>query len=330
MRKIKTLRMISKRVSSFRPRPLTLVVVGLAVLLALVPVLAHMLGHNYPITVMTRIVILAIAAVSLNIILGYGGLVSLGHAAFLGVGAYTVGIMASHGIVSGYLQWPLAIAASALAALVIGALSLRTRGVYFIMVTLAFAQMVYFVSIGLDAYGGEDGLRLPQRSQFGDALRLSNRMLFYYLCLGLLFASIALVARLARSRFGIVLRGAAMNERRMRALGFPVYRYQLAAFVIAGTLSGLAGILLANHGDFISPSMMSWTRSADLIIMVVLGGMGTAVGPLLGALVFMLAEEGLSSITTYWQLIFGPLVLIFVRFIGTGLAGLIPGSTERA
>ena len=307
-----------------------IVIGALALLLLLVPLLAGIVGNNYPITVMTRIVILATAAVSLNIILGYGGLVSLGHAAFLGVGGYTVAVMASHSVVSGLLQWPVAIAASALAALVIGALSLRTRGVYFIMVTLAFAQMVYFVSIGLDAYGGEDGLILSRRSQFGDLLRLSNRTLFYYLCLAVLFAAMALVARLARSRFGMVLRGAAMNERRMRALGFPVYRYQLAAFVIAGTLSGLAGILLANHTEFVSPSMMHWTRSADLIIMVVLGGMGTAIGPLLGALGFMLAEEALSNITTYWQLIFGPLVLIFVRFIGTGLAGLIPGSADDA
>ena len=307
------------------------IVIGtLAVLLVLVPLFAGMVGNNYPIIVMTRVVILAIAAVSLNIILGYGGLVSLGHAAFLGVGGYTVAIMASHSVTSGLWQWPAAIVASALAALVIGALSLRTRGVYFIMVTLAFAQMVYFVSIGLDAYGGEDGLILSRRSQFGDLVRLSNRTLFYYLCLAALFAAMALVARLARSRFGMVLRGAAMNERRMRALGFPVYRYQLAAFVIAGTLSGLAGVLLANHTEFVSPSMMHWTRSADLIIMVVLGGMGTTIGPLLGALAFMLAEEALSNITTYWQLIFGPLVLIFVRFIGTGLAGLIPGSAEDA
>jgi branched-chain amino acid transport system permease protein len=311
-------------------RPRAIAIGVLAMLLALVPLFADMVGNNYPITVMTRIVILAIAAVSLNIILGYGGLVSLGHAAFLGIGGYTVGIMASHGVVSALLQWPLAIVASALAALVIGALSLRTRGVYFIMVTLAFAQMVYFVSIGLDAYGGEDGLILSRRSQLGDLLRLSNRTLFYYLCLALLFVSMGLVARLARSRFGMVLRGAAVNERRMRALGFPVYRYQLAAFVIAGTLSGVAGILLANHTEFVSPSMMHWTRSADLIIMVVLGGMGTAIGPLLGALAFMLAEEALSNITTYWQLIFGPLILIFVRFIGTGLAGLIPGSADNA
>jgi branched-chain amino acid transport system permease protein len=292
----------------------------------LAPLTATFVGNDYPLIVLTRVLILAMAAVSLDLILGYGGMVSLGHAAFLGIGAYAVGIMTAQDVTSGVLQWPLAILAAAVAALVIGALSLRTRGVYFILVTLAFAQMVYFLSVGLDAYGGEDGLVIPTRSQFG-LLNLTNRTTFYFLCLALLVATIALVAHLARTRFGMVLRGAAMNERRMRALGFPVYRYRLAAFVIAGALCGLAGILLANHSEFVSPSVMNWGRSADLIIMVVLGGMGSAVGPLLGAMVFMLAEETLSHVTTYWQLVFGPLILIFVRFARSGLVGLFP---ERA
>jgi branched-chain amino acid transport system permease protein len=266
------------------------------------------------------------AAVSLDLILGYGGMVSLGHAAFLGIGAYAIGIMTAEGVTSGFVQWPIAIFAAAIAALVIGALSLRTRGVYFILVTLAFAQMVYFISVGLDVYGGDDGLVISTRSQLG-LLNLANRTIFYFLCLALLIATIALVAHLARTRFGLVLRGAAMNERRMRALGFPVYRYRLAAFVIAGALCGLAGVLLANQSEFVSPSVMNWGRSADLIIMVVLGGMGSAIGPLLGAMIFMLAEETLSHLTTYWQLIFGPLILIFVRFARSGLVGLFP---ERA
>jgi branched-chain amino acid transport system permease protein len=287
---------------------------------------ATFVGNDYPLIVLTRVLILAMAAVSLDLILGYGGMVSLGHAAFLGIGAYAVGIMTAQDVTSGFLQWPLAILAAAVAALVIGALSLRTRGVYFILVTLAFAQMVYFLSVGLDAYGGEDGLVIPTRSQFG-LLNLTNRTTFYFLCLALLAATIALVAHLARTRFGMVLRGAAMNERRMRALGFPVYRYRLAAFVIAGALCGLAGILLANHSEFVSPSVMNWGRSADLIIMVVLGGMGSAIGPLLGAMVFMLAEETLSHVTTYWQLVFGPLILIFVRFARSGLVGLFPERT---
>ncbi|MEA2758913.1 MAG: branched-chain amino acid transport system permease protein [Methylobacteriaceae bacterium] len=309
-----------------QPSPRFLLTCALLLLLALAPLSATFVGNDYPLIVLTRVVILAMAAVSLDLILGYGGMVSLGHAAFLGIGAYAVGIMTAQDVTSGFLQWPLAILAAAVAALVIGALSLRTRGVYFILVTLAFAQMVYFLSVGLDAYGGEDGLVIPTRSQFG-LLNLTNRTTFYFLCLALLVATIALVAHLARTRFGMVLRGAAMNERRMRALGFPVYRYRLAAFVIAGALCGLAGILLANHSEFVSPSVMNWGRSADLIIMVVLGGMGSAVGPLLGAMVFMLAEETLSHVTTYWQLVFGPLILIFVRFARSGLVGLFP---ERA
>jgi branched-chain amino acid transport system permease protein len=298
----------------------------LALLLAFAPVLANFAGNDYLLIVLTRVLILAMAAVSLDLILGYGGMVSLGHAAFLGIGAYAVGIMTAEGVTSGFIQWPIAILAAAIAALIIGALSLRTRGVYFILVTLAFAQMVYFVSVGLDVYGGEDGLVISTRSQLG-LLNLGNRTVFYLVCLALLAGTVALVAHLARTRFGLVLRGAAMNERRMRALGFPVYRYRLAAFVIAGALCGLAGVLLANHSEFVSPSVMNWGRSADLIIMVVLGGMGSAIGPLLGAMVFMLAEETLSHLTTYWQLIFGPLILIFVRFARSGLVGLFP---ERA
>jgi branched-chain amino acid transport system permease protein len=308
-----------------RPSPRFVLAATLLILLPFAPLLASFLGNDYPLIVLTRVLILAMAAVSLDLILGYGGMVSLGHAAFLGIGAYAIGIMTAEGVTSALVQWPLAILAAAIAALVIGALSLRTRGVYFILVTLAFAQMVYFVSVGLDVYGGDDGLVISTRSQLG-LLNLGNRTIFYFLCLALLIATIALVAHLARTRFGLVLRGAAMNERRMRALGFPVYRYRLAAFVIAGALCGLAGVLLANHSEFVSPSVMSWGRSADLIIMVILGGMCSAIGPLLGAMVFMLAEETLSHLTTYWQLIFGPLILIFVRFARSGLIGLFPES----
>jgi branched-chain amino acid transport system permease protein len=306
-----------------RPPPRVALACVLFLLLLLAPVATIVVGNDYPLIVLTRIVILGMAAVSLDLILGYGGLVSLGHAAFFGIGAYAIGIMTAEDMTFGFLQWPLAILAAAFAALIIGALSLRTRGVYFILVTLAFAQMVYFVSVGLDVYGGEDGLVIPTRSKFG-FINLSNRTTFYFLCLILLFAAIALVAHLARTRFGLVLRGATMNERRMRALGFPVYRYRLAAFVIAGAMCALAGILAANHSEFVSPSIMNWGRSADLIIMVVLGGMGSAIGPLIGAVVFMLAEEILSHVTTYWQLIFGPLILIFVRFARSGLVGLFP------
>jgi len=303
--------------------PSLLVGLTLVGLLAAVPLAAGLIGNDYLMTVMTRVVIYAIAAVSLNIVLGYGGLVSLGHAAFIGMGGYAIGILAANGVTSAWAQWPLAVAASAAAAAIIGALSLRTRGVYFIMVTLAFSQMVYFVFVGLDAYGGDDGLITPRST----GLDLSNRTTFYLLCLAILAAAMGGVARLARSRFGLVLRGAAQNERRMVALGFPVMRYRLAAFIISGALCGLAGVLFANHNEFISPSAIQWSQSAELIVMVVLGGMGTTLGPLLGALAFLLAQEALSSVTTYWQLIIGPLILIFVRFAGAGLAGLIPGAS---
>lgn len=303
--------------------PSLLVGLTLVGLLAAVPLAAGLIGNDYLMTVMTRVVIYAIAAVSLNIVLGYGGLVSLGHAAFIGMGGYAIGILAVNGVTSAWAQWPLAVAASAAAAAIIGALSLRTRGVYFIMVTLAFSQMVYFVFVGLDAYGGDDGLITPRST----GLDLSNRTTFYLLCLAILAAAMGGVARLARSRFGLVLRGAAQNERRMVALGFPVMRYRLAAFIISGALCGLAGVLFANHNEFISPSAIQWSQSAELIVMVVLGGMGTTLGPLLGALAFLLAQEALSSVTTYWQLIIGPLILIFVRFAGAGLAGLIPGAS---
>jgi branched-chain amino acid transport system permease protein len=220
------------------------------------------------------------------------------------------------------MQWPLALCVSALFALVIGALSLRTRGVYFIMITLAFGQMIYYVGVSLDRYGGDDGLTINRRSQFG-LLNLSNKVVFYYLCLALLLGTIFLIYRIVNSRFGTVIRGAFSNEARMRTIGFPIFRYRLACFVIAGTLCGLAGVLLANHTDFISPAMMHWTRSGDLIVMVVLGGMGSPFGPLIGAVVLLVLEEALSGITEYWQIILGPLLLLVVIFARGGIDGLL-------
>ena len=204
----------------------------------------------------------------------------------------------------------------------IGALSLRTRGVYFIMITLAFAQMLYYVAVSLDRYGADDGLTIYRRSQFG-LLNLSNKVVFYYLCFALLLVVIFLVARLVNSRFGMVIRGATSNERRMRAIGFPIFRYRLVCFVIAGVLCGLAGILLANHTDFVSPAMMHWTRSGDLIVMVVLGGMGSTFGPLIGAVALLVLEEALSGITEFWQIILGPLLLLIVLFARGGIDGLL-------
>ena len=307
--------------AQFRPRDVVVAVVLAG--MALLPLHAALTGNSFLMSLCTRIIILAMAAVSLNLIMGFGGMVSFGHAAYLGIGGYVVGILAKEGVDSGFLQWPLALAASALFALAVGSLSLRTRGVYFIMITLAFTQMLYYVAIGLDRYGGDDGMTIYRRSQFGGLLDLSNRTAFFYLCLVLLLLTSCLIWRIVNSRFGMVIRGARSNERRMRAIGFPTYRYKLVCFVIAGTLCGLAGVLLANHTDFINPAMMHWTRSGDLIVMAVLGGMGTVLGPVLGALALLVLEEVLSGVTEYWQIIIGPIFLLVVLFARGGIDGLL-------
>ncbi len=310
--------------ASLTPR-VAINVVVLAVL-ALVPVYAALTGDPFAMTLFTRVLIMAMAALSLNLIMGFGGMVSFGHAAYIGIGGYAVGILAKEGIGSGFVQWPAAIAASALYALVVGALSLRTRGVYFIMITLAFAQMVYYVAIGLDRYGGDDGLTISKRSRFGGLVNLDNKTLFYYLCFALLLGCIYLVWRLVNSRFGLVIQGARSNERRMRAIGFPTFRYKLLCFVIAGAMCGLAGALLANHTNFISPAMMHWTRSGDLMVMAVLGGMHAMFGPLIGAMTFLLLEEALSRVTEYPNLILGPLLLMVALYVRGGIDGLLPGA----
>src|ERR1044071_4606660 len=301
----------------------TLAAIVLLAALVLLPVYVEFTGNRFLLTLFTRIIILAMAAVSLNLILGYGGMMSFGHAVYLGIGGYSVGMLAHEGIYSGFVPWPVALAASALFALVIGALSLRTRGVYFIMITLAFAQMAYYVVAGLARYGGDDGLTIYKRSEFGGLINLSNKTTFYYVCLVSLYACIYFVWRLVNSRFGLVVRGARSNETRMRAIGFPTYRYRLTCFVIAGTMCGLSGALIANHTDFVSPSMMYWTRSGDLIVMVVLGGMASSFGPLIGAVALLVLEEELSGITEYWQIILGPLLLLVVLFARGGIDGLL-------
>src|SRR5262249_34652351 len=267
----------------------------------------------------------AMGAVNLNLIMGFGGMASFGHAAYLGIGGYVVGILAKEGLNSGFLQWPLALAVSALFALAVGAPSARTAAVDFSMITLAFAQMIYYVAIGLDRYGGDDGMTICKRSQFGERMSVSNKTAFYYLCLTLLIATVYLVWRMVNSRFGMVIQGARSNDRRMRAIGFPTYRYKLTCFVIAGTICGLAGALLANHTDFISPATMHWTRSGDLIVMAVLGGMGTVLGPVLGAAGFLLLEESLSTLTEHATLILGPFLLLTALYVQGGIDGVLAG-----
>jgi len=302
----------------------SLATLALLLLLALVPVYASVFDQAFYLQLFARIMILAIAAISLDLIMGYGGMVSFGHACYLGLGAYSVGILAHHGITDGFVQWGVALGLSALVALLIGAVSIRTSGVYFIMITLAFAQMLYFLGVSLKAYGGDDGLTINQRSDFGRLLDLSNTTVFYYVVLAVLAGALFLCHRFVNARFGMVLRGTRSNERRMRAVGFSTFRYRLVAFVIAGTLCGLAGALLANLTQYASPAYMSWPRSGELIIMVVLGGMGSLSGALFGAVAFLLLEEWLAEMTTHWMAILGPILVCLVLFARRGIFGLLP------
>jgi branched-chain amino acid transport system permease protein len=241
-----------------------------------------------------------------------------------------VGILSANGLQSGWLQWPVAIAASVLWAALVGALSLRTRGVYFIMITLAFAQLVYYVSAGLEAYGADDGLNIS-RSRFPGLIDLRDKASFYWLCFVLLLGTLWFCGRFANSRFGFVLRGAKSNDQRMMALGFPVFRYRLAAFTLSGAFGGLAGILLANEGAYVSPAMMSWVKSGDLIVIVVLGGMGTLFGPLYGTIAFFVLEESLKPLLDlgrkgwgeYWQIVFGPMLVLIALYARGGIDSLL-------
>jgi len=253
-------------------------------------------------------------------------MVSFGHAAYLGLGAYAVAIPAHYGIQSGLLQWPLAIVLSGAVALLIGAVSLRTSGVSFIMITLAFAQMLYYLGISINAWGADDGMRLARRSQFAGALDLANPYVFYYVVLGILAALLWLGHRLIHARFGTVVRAARSNEARMQAIGFSTFRYKLVAFAIAGAVCGLAGALLANQTEYLTPSYMHWTRSGDIMVMVILGGMGTLFGPVLGAVALLLLEDLLSAWTVHWQVVLGPLLVLVVLYGRGGLYGLLPGT----
>lgn len=312
-------------------KPTTLTTTILLVIFAIVPFAAPALGEAFYVDVFARIMIWSIAAVGLNLILGYGGMVSFGHAAYIGIGGYTVAIFGFHEINNGFIQWPVALLISGLAALVFGAISLRTRGVYFIMITLAFAQMVFFLSASADKYGSNDGLNLWNRSNFpigGVEISIDDEKVFYYLTFAVLLLVIYLTRRLVGSRFGKIIQGARSNETRLQSVGVPTYLYRLTAFVISGVICGLAGVLQANFERFVSPDMMDWPRSGELMFMVILGGMGTLFGPVLGATVFLVLSEVLSSLTIHWHLIFGPLLILLVLYVRGGLTGLI-GLFER-
>ena len=306
-------------------QPRTIILAIGLLLLALVPPIAGMLNQPFYLDLLRRMMIFAIAAVSLNLILGYGGMVSFGHAAYLGIGAYAVGIFAHYGVTNGYLQWLVAIGASAMVALVIGAISIRTSGIYFIMITLAFTQMLYYLGVSIEEYGGDDGMRLPARSQFPGLVNLDDPTVFYYVVLVLLVAAVWITSRIVNSRFGMVIRAAKSNDARTRSIGFSPYLYRLAAFVIAGAMCGLAGALLVNHTAYLTPEFMNWTRSGELMFMVIMGGMSTAAGPVLGAFALLLLEDVLSALTQHWQIILGPILVLVVLFARRGLAGLLPG-----
>ena len=285
------------------------------------PFVANAIGEAFYIALATRILIFAIAATSLNLILGFGGMVSFGHAAFLGVGAYTVAILTQMGLTDAWLVWPVAMLVAGLFAFLIGAVSLRTQGVYFIMITLAFAQMMYYLLVSAKTYGGDDGMPLLTRSRLG-MWDMSADTNFYYATLAVCVVTWVLIARLLNARFGHVLQAIRDSEVRMQSLGYAVFRYKLCAFVLSGALAGLAGALLANQSGFVSPAMMQWSQSGMLMMMVILGGVGHLYGGVWGAIVFLLLEETLSHFTIHWQLGLGALLLAVVLLAPNGLTSV--------
>lgn len=296
----------------------------LAILLALAlfPPVAAALGLDFYIGFVRRVLVVALAAASLNFIMGFGGMVALGHAGFMGVGAYAVVLLSDAGFASAWVMWPAAALLAAFAALVIGSISLRTKGVYFIMITLAFAQMLYYVAVSVKAYGGDDGLAMAARSDVLAGFDMANDRNFYFVVLVLFALAFVGVQRLLNARFGHTLQAIRENETRMVAIGFPVQRYKLVAFTIAGALAGLSGVLLVNLNSFASPSMLQWHQSGVLMMMVILGGVGHLYGALIGATAFLLLEEILAGYTIHWQFGLGALLLLVVLVAPNGLMSL--------
>ena len=296
-----------------------LITFGIA-LLALPAVLTGV-GQEFYIGFATRVLIFALAASSLNLVLGFGGMVSLGHAAFLGAGAYAAAVCQQAGINEALIAFPAAMAAAGLLALLVGAISLRTRGVYFIMITLAFAQMAYYLFVSARAWGGDDGLPLNGRMQFA-GIPMSDDQTLYFVAFSAFPAAMLLLGRLADARFGRTLQAIRENETRMAALGYPVFRYRLLAFVLGGAFAGLAGALLANLTGLASPNLLQWTQSGTLLVMVIIGGVGYLYGGVVGAVVLLLLEESLVGVTEHWHIILGLLLLAIVLFAPKGVAAL--------
>jgi branched-chain amino acid transport system permease protein len=326
------------RLGRMQPRHAAALVLFAA--LAAVPFIATFAGGPYLVTIASRIVIMALAAIGLNLVLGYGGLVSFGHALYIGLGAYAVGIATQHGLDNGLAHIAIALGAGGLLALVLGAISLRTSGMAFIMITLAFAQMAYVSAVSLRGYGGEDGLQIAGSSRFGP-FDLSNATVLYYVAFVLLAAVALLTSRLVVSRFGMVLRATKFNEQRMVALGFKTFRFKLIAYVISAMICVIAGILQANLTHFVSPAYMQWTVSGELIVMVVLGGMATVIGPIVGAVVLLLIEDQLSGIdlglpggadafvSAHWLAFLGLFIVATALVMKRGLYGTLVGEGDK-
>lgn len=288
---------------------------------AALPLIAAALDDAYLVVIATRILAYAIAALALDLILGYGGMVSFGHAAYLGIGAYSVAIFSRAGITDLSLHILGAIAGAAIFAVITGAISLRTKGIYFIMITLAFAQMAYFFFVSLSAYGGDDGVTLSTRSTLFGQPVLEDDTALYYTAFAILLGLYLMAVAVTRSRFGRVLTGARENPVRMQAIGFSPFRYQLTAFVISGCMTAIAGVMLANQASFVSPAYMDWHRSGELVVMVVFGGIGNLLGAVAGATIALLLEEWLAVLTEHWPLLFGLILVLVVLYSRDGLTG---------
>jgi branched-chain amino acid transport system permease protein len=293
----------------------------LLAILALAPFILEWANQPFYLDLLSRALIFGIAAISLNLILGFGGMISLGHAAYIGIGAYCVGIPSYYDYYNGWLHLALALSVSAIFALITGAISLRTKGVYFIMITMAFSQMAYFTFLSMEEYGADDGLVIYSRSEFPEWMSMDGGASLYYWVFAVLLLSLFFTHRLVNARFGRVIVGSRFNEQRMQALGFNTYRYRLTCYVISAMMCSVAGMLFGNFAGFISPDIMGWARSGELIFMVIIGGVATFFGPLLGTIVFVLLEEFLSAITVYWHLIFGVMLVALVLFGKGGIHG---------
>jgi branched-chain amino acid transport system permease protein len=306
----------------------------------LLPLALKSMDQSFYLSFASRILITALAATSLNLVLGYGGMVSFGHAAFVGTGAYVASIAMAEGVASAWIGWPAAVLASGLAALAIGAVSLRTRGVYFIMITLAFAQMAYYLVNSMKAYGGDEGLSLPSRATLGFGLDLGDDVTFYYVVLSILAACLYALHRLIHSRFGRALTAIRENEARAEAIGFPVLGYKLVAFTIAGAAGGLAGALLASHGKYVSPNILHWTQSGTLLVMVIVGGVGRLWGGVIGAAALLVLEHAMAEHKIDWLAALSPnyqqhaslgvglVLLAIVLYAPRGIAGLFSRKTR--